>query len=316
MKTKLLFTAVTVAVVFCSCNKILNKSIFTPLSVEDLSEAIKADPAFSDCYEKIQNDITGISDVVKAKYLDITYRDYFDFYKGMYDSASVKAQYDQFEKEWYIKYGKYDAKVDSILKYWTDYKKANSLNRYANIKCTEFSGTYSKYLNDLESASLRFDISSDAGHIKGLNFCYSIISKDGSYNSGRKTVNVYKAFTLSTYTYAILDFLVRNHLRDIKSEDFLKQYDVITEITEIQVNDKKYSLKDLKIPNTVENLLNNDHLKDTYIYQDFIGELIKEQFGVEYEGKAYYCDKLYAEYINSKYPRIAELYNVLYGDED
>lgn len=59
----------------CSCNRLPNKPFYEPLTLDELSKAIKADSAFADFYEDLRDDrsINEMSDVQKAKYRKVTY---------------------------------------------------------------------------------------------------------------------------------------------------------------------------------------------------------------------------------------------------
>ena len=79
---KKLFTLILILTVVLSCKKSttttldlpqLNKSIFIPLTIEELNICLKSDSIFEIFYEGINEFNSELSDIEKAKYYDITY---------------------------------------------------------------------------------------------------------------------------------------------------------------------------------------------------------------------------------------------------
>lgn len=81
---KILFAFSTILA--CSCGNYLDKSIFEPLSLEELNQAIKKDSSFATLYKHIQNiNKNGLkSDVEKAQYIDLTYKRVHEIWEQKY----------------------------------------------------------------------------------------------------------------------------------------------------------------------------------------------------------------------------------------
>ena len=102
---------------------ILNKSIFTPLTIEELSLVLKSDTTFDKFYIIVNDVNKNTSDLNKAKYFDITYVKFQKYIK--YNSELLK-KYDDLDTK----------KMNECLK---NYDKLcwNFINTFATPKAAE-----------------------------------------------------------------------------------------------------------------------------------------------------------------------------------
>ena len=131
-------------------------SIFTPLTVEQLSPIVKTDTLFAKFYQDIRKDFDTYEDVEKARFDDVTYRGLYKLYKEFSDTAYLRSLRDTYKKDWDRAYLPYVEKADSILDYWQNYKKEHSLEQFASIEMTGIEVENYRYINDVKDVFFVF----------------------------------------------------------------------------------------------------------------------------------------------------------------
>jgi hypothetical protein len=123
-------------IVMMGCDPIPDKSISEPLSPEDLFKIFEKDTSFKATYEFIEtaNKLVLNTDVKKAEYLALTYRDFHNFYQVANNNSAEYARLDSlYGAQWEEELSSYDPKIDSLSKYWKDYLSKTNVSAYAKI---------------------------------------------------------------------------------------------------------------------------------------------------------------------------------------
>lgn len=257
---KILLSLFTISLLV-ACSPIPNKSIFTELTTDELSAIIKADPEFKEVYESIRIlvEMSALSEVQKAQYNEITYRRMAKYYYHRNDEEYWNSIEDEWGKEWDNTLAKDLAKVDEKSEYWLEYKKQNSLSKYANVELSGFDISYYSYIGGVEDAYIIFKITPLQGTIEQLRFTYSYSYKI----DGGKWRKVNKCIWRSPIAKSKeglweIDYLEKEKFDGMTVEKFLQQYDLEIEITDVRIDGKNYSLDDLNIPEAIINFWNED----------------------------------------------------------
>lgn len=158
-----------------------NKSVTEELSLDEVSALVSKDTL----YEKIildveqkrklfKNDI-----VLRSKFKDLSYSDYYDYLKSSVDTNFTKVIYEKAEKE-------YNSKMDSILKIYktridskfVEYKmkkRKMDPSNYFRVEFSSISKEYYSYSYDVKNVEIKFKITPLQGPIQGGSFNYEII---------------------------------------------------------------------------------------------------------------------------------------------
>ncbi len=266
-----------------SCNNGMNKSILEPLTVDELKSNIKNDDSFTDFYSEIQEirEFIMKSDVMQAKYADITYRRVRKYMNKISDTTVVK-EFEAEQKVLYEKqYSDYSHEVDSILAYWKEYKDSYSLDSFVIIEFDELWKEYYSYSGDVKNVNIGFKVTPLKGTIEQLIFKYCIkskISNDGSMsllNSHRCLAS--SPISRSRTLYWEADYSDEKYLKQMTSSQVLRDYDFNIELVEVRVNGENMSEKIEEIPSSVSNALRWESMKEYYT-DDIVKEFIDPSY--------------------------------------
>lgn len=261
----------------------MNKSILEPLTVDELKSNIKNDDSFTDFYSEIQEirEFIMKSDVMQAKYADITYRRVRKYMNKISDTTFVK-EFEAEQKVLYEKqYSDYSHEVDSILAYWKEYKDSYSLDSFVIIEFDELWKEYYSYSGDVKNVNIGFKVTPLKGTIEQLIFKYCIkskISNDGSMsllNSHRCLAS--SPISRSRTLYWEADYSDEKYLKQMTSSQVLRDYDFNIELVEVRVNGENMSEKIEEIPSSVSNALRWESMKEYYT-DDIVKEFIDPSY--------------------------------------
>ena len=306
------------AVGLISCNSPLDKSIFEPLTVEDLKQSIDKDSLFKDTYEYIVyvRDTVMKSDLEKVKFADLTYEQIHEFALFSADTTYFKPITERIEKEWTEKYGIYDEQVDSVSNYWKRIKKENSIEQYVKIELVEIDKEYYSYNNGVRNVNLGFRLTPLKGRIEQVRFGYSIEAKinekenDDIYSSLYSSLDKNWCRSTSPFSKPIVryweaDYTNEKILKNKTIKTFLRDYNIHIEVDKIRKDGKNMSNDDLNIPKAVENHWEyenrEEYLQDLY-FDDIVKDVLNKEYMKEYEYRSQEVDKILKE----KYPLIFE----------
>lgn len=282
-------------------------SVFTPLTVEQLSPIVKTDTAFATFYQELRKEFDQYEDVEKARFDDVTYRGFYHMYRETKDTVLMNNLVDTYKKEWDSKFLPYVEQADTLLDRWQAYKEEHSLNKFVNITLSNIECEYYQYSGDLREVYLVFMVTPLEENISAICFNYRYPSKESSsgyvehlrnqnhecYASGLdKTVVVREAISYSD----------RDNVKNLSVEDFLSKFDLQVDVEWISTKDDLFSMDRLPIPERVATIL-----KETPDYRDVLtyskAELIKEEFCKEFVLEYDYIYNRTQEYFERKYPR-------------
>ena len=302
MKHRFILLACSVVCVF-SCSRIPDKSIFKPLSSDELAHIIKKDTLFADFYEGIQEGVKSFNEIERAKYNDITYRSLYRVVQFSSDTTKVYPLRRQWLKEWEEQFGGYEAKVDSVLSYWADYKAANSLDRFVKVEFAVVDKEYYSYSHDVREVNLGFRLTPLQGAVEQIKFNYRYSAKINDFYGDKHRCISTSPFSSSVVRYWEVEYSDEKRLKNVSTSEFIRDYDIEIEVTDVRKDGVNYSLDDLHIPSSVEKVWDTDQGQYPYLYQarrqDIITELLCPSYKPDY---SYVSDKL-AELLKGKFPR-------------
>jgi len=287
---------ILLALTFASCNSPLKKSVFDPLSLEELKTTIKKDSLFEQTYKNIQfvRDSVLKSEIDKVKWSDLTYKRIQEFVHFSHDTTNFN--YEQISNQWQDKYGIYLTKVDSISDYWKKYKEENSLDQYVKIDLVEIDKEYYSYAGGIKNVNLGIKLTPLKGKIDQMRFGYSIEAKldedkeksiYSSIYSGldKSWCRMSSPFSQPVVRYWEANYTNEKILEDRTVQTFLRDYNIYFEVDEIRKDGVNISNDDLGIPECVENhwrYENEEYLKDLYV-DDIIKDILHVEYVPKYE---------------------------------
>ena len=318
MKTNKLWFLIITFIPFLSCNPIPDKSVFDKLSADELAKIIEEEPDFVDLYEQLSSGVNSFNEVEKAKYRDITYRGFYDYYKFTRDTTFWIPVYEKWEVEWNEKYGSYNDKVDSVLDYWTEYKAANSLDRFVKIEFYEIDKDYYSYSGDVKDVNLGFTLTpiANGGTIEQVKFQYRYSAKINKYYGEWKRCISTTPIYYQTVRYWEVNYSDKDLFERLTTASFKRDYDLEIMITDVRYNGKNYSENDLDIPKSVKNVFDTDEDKYPYLYNSYREDVIKEILCKSYQRKYEYYSEQEEIVLNNKYPREYAFVSLLRDKDD
>lgn len=298
MIKRIVLTCVTFALLM-SCSPIPDKSVFTPLDSKELAKAMKSDSSFESFYVNLHKDIDGFNEIEKAKFNTITYRKLFKAQTFLDDTATANPLYKKWYSEWDAKYGLYDSKVDSLIAFWQDYKRINSLDRFVKVEFATLDKDYYSYSFDVKNVDLGFRLTPIEGTIEQIKFTYRYSAKINKYFGDKHSCLTTSPFSTSVLRYWEVDYSDEKILKNLTTESFMRDYDIEIEITDVRKDGVNYRLSDLQIPSSVETYLENDmDVLNDYYRVKIIEELICKDYLRLYE----YVENQEKSLLRSKFP--------------
>lgn len=306
---RILFITIAVVTLY-GCNSHLDKSIFEPLTVEELKKSIDKDSLFEGTYKSIVfiRDSVLKTDIEKAKFADLTYSRIHKLVKFSLDTIYFKPIEERLKKEWQEKYGILHTKVDSISNYWKKYRDENSLEQYVKIELVQIDKEYYSYSYGIKNVNLGFRLTPLKGQVDQLRFGYKLEAKINEKDEESLYESLYSSlekswcltttpFSKPTVRYWEASYKNEKMLESKTIETLFRDYNVYIEVDQIRKDGKNMSNDDLKIPESVKNhwkYENREYLKDLYI-KDVLKDLLGLDYVKEYEYRFAEIDKILKE---------------------
>lgn len=253
------FPFIFVYIVLVACNPIPNKSVFEELTTDEVTSIIKKEPDFSEVYKNIRSfvELTSFSEAQKTQYKDVTYRKLYKYTKHVNDEKYWYIREEKWKNEWNETFSKTLDKVDEKVAYWTDYKEKNSLSRFVKVELSEFyinHYSYHSFISGVDDVYICFNITPLEEVIEQLKFTYSYSYKINN-GRGKKSCNcICKTPITNTKEYAWeIPYSEKDDFYGMTVSEFLHDYDLIIEITDVRKDGVNYSLDDLDIPEAISN---------------------------------------------------------------
>jgi len=303
---KVLLITVLVSLLY-GCNQISNKSILIPLEQKELSNAIKQEDKFADYYNNLRKVVQMMGDVDKATYGGITYRKFFEYIKFQNDTAFWNPLYEKWEKEHEQKYAVCFSKLDSVIEYWSNYLKENSLDSYIKIELAEINTKYYNRYMWIDEVKLGFKLTPLKGKIEMINFNFYFRSKTDYKTSEEYRCEINTPFNGSIIVQETANYDDREIFAKYDAETFLKSYDVFFEVKSIIKDGKFLKKDDIKIPKSIAKRF--DWMKKFDCMEGlYDNDIIKELIDIQYISESEYKSNKQDSIIKKKnYERYQEL---------
>lgn len=290
----------------CSCNHIPNNSVFEPIDTKKLASIMKRDTLFISFYEGIREETENFNDIEKARFNDITYRRLYAVFEFLSDTNEMNPIRRQWAKQWEDTYGMYGAKADSVIGYWTQYKKDHSLDRFVKIEFAGLDKEFYSYSNDVKNVNFAFKLTPLQGKIDQIRFNYRYTAKINDVNYAEKHNCILTSpFSVPVTRYWEAEYSDEKRLKYTSSSVFRRDYDICFEITEVRKNGRNYSVDDLKIPETVEAVLDTDSVKYPYLYNTYKKDIVTNLLCPDYQEEYVFTSNRTRDLLQKKFPKEA-----------
>ena len=289
---------------FFGCNHYMNKSIFEPLTREEIKKSVDKGSLFEEMYKDIQlmKEYRLKTELEQAEYSKLTYKRLYKFMKFMQDSTYFKPINKKIGKEWENRYGVYLTKIDSVSDYWEKYKEENSLNQYVDIELVKIDKKIYSYIGGVSDIYLGFQLTPLKGTIDQIKFGYRMEKKDAEKNPMYDRELIYCAddtpFSISTVKYWETEHAERIIFESLTLEEFLSEYNFYIEVDEITQEGKTMKTADLEIPKSVESYWT--YVNTKYFNADFYENMIHETLYSDYVGLEEYQNREIKKILDKK----------------
>lgn len=276
-----------------SCNSPLDKSVFEPLTIDELQTTMDKDSQFISTYNRIIyiRDTLLTSDVEKAKYADLTYNRIYDFVKFSNDSNYFNPIESNLKKEWDSKYGIYKEQIDSVSNYWKKQQEENSLESYVKIELEDIKTTYYAYSEYYKQTFVGFKLTPLKGRIDYIRFSYKLEPKINEDNLDA-IPSMFTPYFVNTPCISIKPFsspIVRywdiiDKYKSIFEENtvssLLKKYNIKFLIWGIQNNGEYIFRDELEIPRAIQLhwLVENRESINDLFYDAVVREVLHKEY--------------------------------------
>lgn len=285
-----------------SCSNIPDKSIFEPLTTEELSNIIKNDTLFIPFYENQQKITEKLNEIDKAKFSDLTYRGLYEMYSYINDNTIIDPLEKAWELEWKAEFDSYDKKVDSIVLYWGNYKRENSLNKFVLVEFAEVDKEYYTYSYDVKTVNLGFRLTPLQGTVEQIKFNYRYSAKINDFYGEKYSCISTSPFSKPVVKYWEADYSNEKRLKNKSTADFIRDYDIKIEVTDVRKDGINYSVDDFNIPEAVNLLLDYDSVRYPHTHQLCKEDVIKSLLCSYYKSFNEFSQEKLKEILKQKFP--------------
>lgn len=304
MKRYLIVVAI---LVFASCSRVPDISIFEPLDNEVQYRICRKDSLFSSFYDNVQDQVKVFNEIEKSRFQDITYRGLYKRYLFINDTVHMQQKRQCYEHDWECRFGGLSEKADSLINYWKDYIDKNSLNNLVGVSFSHLFHTYYSYWsNDVKDVELAFRLTPLVSGIEQVRFMFRYAEKINNINDAKWQNYIYTSpFSTSIVRYWKVDYFEERKLKEVATSEFKRDYNMSIVVTDVRRNGKNYSIEDLHIPTSITEILSCDQ----QAYQYYKDKVITELLDHSYKSKTSYANDKISEYLASLFPREEEFYN-------
>lgn len=317
MKLKFILLT-TISLLLCSCNKIPKQSIFEAIDTKELASIIKKDTLFIPFYEFIQEETEDFNEIEKARFNDITYRKLYSMVEYTQDTTKLNPLCKKWGNEWEEQFSLYDAKADSVIQYWQNCVKNNSLDRFVKIEFAAIDKDYYGYFDEVKDVNFAFKLTPLQGKIEQIRFNYRYTAKinDIQYAEKHNCIST-SPFSKPIVRYWEVGYSDEKRLKNLTSSDFKRDYNIAFEITEIRKDGVNYSVDDLEIPKSIASFFDIDTLRFPLLYQlykdDAKRDIISEEFCIEYQTKSEFIENKVKQLAQKKFPKEVAFMDYIYN---
>ena len=283
MRTINILGLLTLLFLLSSCHDNLNKSILEPLTVEELKSEMKKDSDFISFYEEFQRirEKKLDSDVVQAKYGDLTYKRIWDVITYSRDSSTFEDIQKEAKSRYNAQKKDYSKSLDSLRHYWKAQAAKYNPNSYVKIEFENIKREYYSSSSVLKSVNIGFNITALKGTLEQLKFSYLIKSKisegERSYwNDERGYCILSCPIYSSSVCYWELPYSLKDALQYKTAFEVQRDYDIIINVSRVRINGENIDAADFSMPYDISSYLSDP--KDEYYRDLVIHEYIDESY--------------------------------------
>ena len=269
---------------FSSCHDNLNKSILEPLTVDELKSEMKKDSDFISFYEDFQRirEKKLDSEVVQAKYGDLTYRRIWDVIKYSRDFSNLEDIQQEAERRYNAQKKDYSKSLDSLRHYWKAQAEKCDPNSYVKLEFETIDREYYSSSRVLKSVYIGFNITALKGTLEQLKFNYKIKPKISERKSsfgdddGGSCICSSPTYS-SSVRYWELPYSLRDALQYKTASEIRRDYDIIINVSRVRINGENIDEDDFSMPYEISAYLSNPkvgYYRDLVI-QEYIDESYK-----------------------------------------
>ncbi|GAF88427.1 unnamed protein product, partial [marine sediment metagenome] len=162
-----------------ACDGPADKSIFEPLTAEELKTEIDKDTLFEQTYKivKLKRDSILTDEIAEAKWGELTYRQVYNLLSFASDTAYFGPIQENYKQDWKVKYDPILNEVDSISNHWKKYRDDNLMSQYVAIELVKLDKEYYTYNKAVKNVNLGFKMTPLKGRVEQMTFSYLIKAK-------------------------------------------------------------------------------------------------------------------------------------------
>lgn len=237
-----------------SCNNALNKSIGEPLTPEEVNEAVKKDPMFSITYKFVERHSNYLKTTSqKAMWYGLTYNRLHKFVMLTLDDEFEETHTKKFADEWELKYGRYEASVDSVCDIWQKYWDTHKAESYVHVDLINIEKEYTQPPWGGEplvtSREFVMKVTPLRGKVDGVSFDYDLVEKDeepyfSSWSSHYHSAEISYSFNAPVVVkkHPTLKFEIDEVVKASDFKTVMGKYKFAYTINYVIVNGKKVNL--------------------------------------------------------------------------
>lgn len=281
-----------------NCSNVPRKSVEEPLSNKELSAWLKEDTFFvNEYYKEFRDWWETLDQIEQVKYAEVTYQRLDNYIKYDNDSIIWTPFQQQCKEEWIVKYGKSLSKADSIIAYWDSVSQEHlsMMSKFAKIELKKINTEYYAYIGGIKNVDLGFLITPLQGTIQQIRFEYAYGAKINETTSNKRNCICTSPITSPSIKWWEVPYSERERFGGETAASFLRDYDMIINITSIRKDNINYNIDDIDVPKAVKSYLDaqKDEWSARYMLDYYKKEVITSIIQSDYvdEWKYYYQKK-------------------------
>jgi len=312
-------------IVFVGCSSPLDKTILSPLELEELQAAMEEDTLFGPIYDLVSvardSVLTKPSDQVT--WSELSYKELLDFRRLATDSVFNREASDKSMTRW--RKGSYFTalKTDSVAQEWKNKREqwqlVNDPNNFISITPVDIETEYYSYSHGIEKVKVKFKFKPLKGSIEQCQFNYGVFPKLSDIHTllessddlsdrlgiGSLVEDLLKARCIHSnainqtkYGWYEVPYSYEDIMGGKSIRSLLKGYDLIVDVQSVRVNGATIDGDGFEMPNSIESYLR---------YRDF-SDSSKFESQLLAGSAPLYTDDVALEFLEMEYSDKYELY--------
>ncbi|MDL2320036.1 hypothetical protein LJC45_02760 [Alistipes sp. OttesenSCG-928-B03] len=183
-----------------------------------------------------------------------------------------------------------------------EYKRDNSLDRFIQVEFAKLNKEYYYYSSEVKDVEIGFMLTPLLGEIEQIKFNYRYSAKIDDFFGEKHRCICTKPISSPRVMYWELEYSDEKRLKSTSTTEFLRDYDIAIEITDVRKDGINYSIDDWNIPTSVLKTLNTDSSRFPYLYESYKEDIIRELLCRDYTDEYSYASSQYDLLIKAKFP--------------